>query len=542
MALGALLAAGATPLAAQTTACAGFGSARHDVQRISEIAGLVPVSAGLARRGSGADATGACGASIWGPAADTTARPFRLLPLEASTFGNSGYATDRNNGAAWNGRGLNARIAGGVGLEYGPLSVALRPAIIWQQNADFDTKRVTNLRYYELVYPWHGHRIDYPQRFGESSFWTFDPGQSHVRLAGFGAALGASTENMWWGPALRNPILMSNTAAGIPHVFLGTDGAVATPIGRVQAEVIWSRLRESEWFDTISTNDERIFTGVVASWAPRWVAGLEVGGARVYYRTIPPGGLEFRDYIPFLEPVFKENLVDEENPTGDDRSDQLLSLFGRWVFPHSGLELYGEWAKNDHNNSLDDFVQEPEHATGWTWGLQKLFDPDGAADARVVRTWFEATHLDRAITRLDRRHGSFYTHGIAQGGYTHEGQLLGASVGPGGNAQALGADLIHTRGAFGFYVERLRRDSDEYYRTQKRWAGDPGNSGGNPNRECACSEWTQDVELTLGSRATLLMRDFELNAALAYSHRRHRNFLNRDESNVVVELGAAFRP
>lgn len=522
--------------------CTGFGTTRHELARLAEVAGETPVAPWLVRRGMIATSSDACGATIW-PASTSleNGATLMVLPAELALAANSGYAADRNNGVMWGGRGLASRLSAGAAFEWGPLRAALAPALVWHQNADFDTRTVTNLRYDPLAYPWHGHRIDYPQRFGEESFWTLDPGQSFVALHGFGATLGFSTQNMWWGPALRNPILMSNTSQGFPHVYLGTDGPLGSPVGALQVEGVWGHLRESEYFDTIPDNETRLFTGIVGSWSPRWVAGLELGGARVYYRTLPPEGLELRDYVPFFESTFKDELVTPDNPTGNDLSDQLLSLFGRWVFPASGLELYGEWSKNDHNSNVDNFVQEPEHAQGWTWGVQKLFFPDTDRE-RWLRGWFEATHLDGAITRLDRVHPTFYVHGLAQGGYTHRGQLLGASIGPGGNAQALGVDLFSGRGVVGVFAERVRRDSDEYYRTQKRWAGDPGSSPANPNRACGCGDWTQDVELTLGTRATLLLARFDIEGALSYSHRRHRNFLDRNESNFALELSATFRP
>ncbi len=58
----------------------------------------------------------------------------------------------------------------------------------------------------EYMDPWYGTSLDMPQRFGADPFWTLSPGQSYLRLDHAGLAAGVSTENMWWGPAVRNSI------------------------------------------------------------------------------------------------------------------------------------------------------------------------------------------------------------------------------------------------------------------------------------------------------------------------------------------------
>jgi hypothetical protein len=47
------------------------------------------------------------------------------------------------------------------------------------------------------------------------AFW----GQSSIRLTFGPASIGLSNENIWWGPGIRNSLIMSNNAPGFKHHY-----------------------------------------------------------------------------------------------------------------------------------------------------------------------------------------------------------------------------------------------------------------------------------------------------------------------------------
>ena len=53
-----------------------------------------------------------------------------------------------------------------------------------------------------------------PERFGKNSHNKTTFGQSSIRINWKSLSLGISNENLWWGPSLRNSIMMSNHAQG----------------------------------------------------------------------------------------------------------------------------------------------------------------------------------------------------------------------------------------------------------------------------------------------------------------------------------------
>lgn len=463
------------------------------------------------------------------------AQALRIIPVapKAVVNANSAYPTDRNDGAMWRGRGVSASLQAGVearwDLGWGIVSATLAPMFLFHENRDFEVRTVQSARYSPFVYPWHTGRIDWPQRFGETSFTSFDWGQSQIRLDFRGWTAGLSNENLWWGPATRYPLLMSNTAPGFPHVFVGTARPLVTPIGKVEGQAIWGWLDESDYFDFESWNDRRLLAGIVVDYEPRWLPGFFLGFARAYLAYMPREGLSVLEYIEQPYVRIRENPQGVGNPLADN---QLFSIFARWAFPEVGFEAYAEWAREDHWDDIDDLIMEPDHGQAYMLGFQKVV-PSGA---RWVRLYGELAYLQSSTTFRSGRGGPvvFYTHTPVLHGYTHRGQLLGAAIGPGSDAQILGADMFGRWGMVGLFLERVRWDNDAYYENWARFYGYRGH----------------DVELTAGIRHQFFDGNFQIGWGLARSSRKNRNFLGLDgispalrvETNWALDLAVSWSP
>jgi hypothetical protein len=316
---------------------------------------------------------------------------------------------------------------------------------------------------------------------------------------------------------------MSNNAPGFPHAFLGTDGQVQTRIGGFEAQWIWGRLAQSEWFASAAAEEDRFITGLVATYSPAFIEGLSLGLARVFYEWIPDGGLPLGDYLAVFQGFRKKTFATPQNPGGNDPHDQLLSLYGRWVLEESGFEVYGEWARNDHSWDLRDFVLEPEHSQGYTIGLQKANRLSGD---RLLAIRAELTHLEKSSTFQVRDNPPYYAHFVVAQGYTQKGQIIGASVGPGGNSQHLGADLYAPWGRAGAFLERRVHDNDAYY----QWAI------ANSRSHCC-----HDVSLNLGASAMVFVGDLDLGAGFIATHEYNRYFYGLNLWNLNLSLSARWR-
>jgi hypothetical protein len=443
-----------------------------------------------------------------------------LIDPEAHLIYNSAYPRGVSDGAIWAGKGGNASISGGIQVVWGPLTATLLPTVYYAQNRDFPIVPASQSGVSEYAYPWHGSRIDWPQRFGDEGFAKFDWGQSGVRvdLGAFSAGFG--TENFWLGPAFRNGIIMGNSAPGFLHGDVGTGRPVWIAIGHLEVRAMFGRLVESDHFDTNPANDVRFLTGLALNYQPKWIPGLYLGAQRVLYQKSSTAGLD--DVFGLFGPFFREATVLPDGGQVNDSTDQLLSLHARWLFPQVGFEAYVEYARNDFSGSLRDFLLEPDHSAGYTLGLHKTL-PSGK---HFYRLRAEATHLGRLLPVEVRASPTYYVHSLVHQGYTHRGQLLGADIGPGSNSEYISVDRFDGFGRIGVYFERIRYDDDAYF----------ANFGSRLTRA------GHDVELTFGISTLRFVGPLDVGAAVALSRDLNRDFqVQNDVTNINAHITLRWR-
>ncbi len=477
---------------------AGIGSLEEDLARTAGLAGSAPLWPGVLRRPSGARPLWLCDGGA--PPREAIADPepldvvqWDVVPATTLSKLHTGWADDRNDGALWAGKGLSSELATGMRVRWRWFTAQLAPLAAWQENRSFYAPPSTTPGYSPYANPFNRNSIDLPLRMGPSAFWTFDWGQSYVRAEAWNLAVGLSTENLWWGPGIRNSLLMSNSGPGFPHVFLGTTRPLDIWLGWIEAEAIWGRLRPSRWFDG-NPGNRRLFEALVITFAPAFQENLTLGVNRVW--VYPRTSLNLPRALNPLNPLggaFTWSGVD----VGEN---QLSSLFFRWAFPRVQLELYAEWGRDDHAGNLNDLFQEPDHSQAFLLGFQKLLP----AGRRWVRLQAEMTHtFEMPVVNPTRGIPIFYTHSPEFHGYTNGGQMIGAGLGPQGDTQLIAIDWYAGRGRVGTFVERVVRNERFFY--------DSGASSLPGARH--------DLEMTLGLRGSWAWREWDLDWEVAASHR-----------------------
>ena len=158
----------------------------------------------------------------------------KILPLDYNTEFNSHHPYNRNNGSMIPNRGFQHILSAGIYIEIGPLSIQLKPEHLFSENKDFEGFGEGPNGHYDYIWNkryrlWN--RIDMPERFGEISINKKLIGQSSIKLNFKGLSLGISNENIWWGPSIRNSIMMSNHAKGFKHITFNTTKPLRTKIG-----------------------------------------------------------------------------------------------------------------------------------------------------------------------------------------------------------------------------------------------------------------------------------------------------------------------
>ena len=375
-----------------------------------------------------------------------------------------------NDGALWAGRGLSASVTGGgsysrlVGGRR--LDLVLAPVVAHSQNRPFPTRPGRDARRSAFSSPFYtGHTsADLPLRFGDLPVTTVGPGQSSATLTLDRVALGVGSHNEWWGPAIQHTLLLGNNAAGVPRLFARTSRPHRTRFGDFDARAFIGVLTESPYFDADESNDHRSLSGLLVVYRPAIDSGLTLGLSRLVAAPVSSSPAVL---LHVLDVLFRYDPVRMYGDTTDDGrsrrgTDQLFSLFARWVFPQSGFEAYVEWARAEIPRSVRELLEVPQNTQAYTLGLQWVNARPGGEQFRLQG---ELTYLEQTKFIAGRPPTQdYYTGQAAVQGFTERGQVLGAAIGPGASSQFLAGDWLSPGWQGGLFVGRVRSENDALYR------------------------------------------------------------------------------
>lgn len=437
------------------------GSEGERYLRVLQIAGLAPASQWSIRPFStsalGRIAPTDSGHPWAGRMALQDARPvwIRVLQPEVGGIVNSTFPYGFNDGPVWAGKGLTAVASAGVQGRAGPLSFTLAPQFFAAQNAGFPIAPNGRTGAQAFGDP-HHFGIDLPQRFGNGVYQRLDAGQSVVQLSMFRLTAGASSANEYWGPAAESPFLLGNNAAGFTHVFAGTDGPLALGPVTFNLRLIAGRLDQSSYSYADPASSRRYISGIVVSGGIRQIPGLELGAGRLFENIWPDTGVGFGDIVkPLFQNLLLKKLQGQFGGLGFRPDNQIASVFARWAFPRSGVEVYGEYGREDNAYDNRDLIVEPDHDVAFMLGLSRVWKRPN--DRLLV---LRGELLNSSITDLTRVRAQTppYVHSPIVQGHTQLGQILGAPSGYAGGGVSLAAELYSPAGRATISWRRMMRE------------------------------------------------------------------------------------
>jgi hypothetical protein len=398
----------------------------------------------------------------------------KMMPLVWKQQYTTDHPLSLNNGAMIPARGYQTLVSGGFFARLGILSVQLMPEFVYAENKDFDGFPDAHPFVVWRTYNMLKGRIDLPDKFGNDPYKRAFWGQSSARLSYKAVSLGLSNENLWWGPGHKNAIMMSNNAPGFKHVTFNSTRPVNTPIGSFEWQLVGGRLDASGFHGVDSVilatktlkpqykpSSWRYLNAMTVNYQPKWLPGLSLGGARAF--TMYSEHMNKQKASSWL-PVFEGFLKDDAGGFASDTiaSNQLLSVWMRWLMPKEHSEIYIEFGREDHSWHLNDFLLEPAHARAYILGYRKLV-PLSKSRGDYLDIHMELTQFSNNVPTYLRTHSTFgvwYVHHAVKHGYTNQGQILGAGIGTSSNMQLLNIAWVKNKKRIGLEFYRLNHDDD----------------------------------------------------------------------------------
>jgi len=390
----------------------------------------------------------------------------KLLPFTIQQQYNSDHPYSLNDGSMIPARGYQTLISGGFYAKFSLLSIQFRPEFVYAENSNYQGfyKQMSDQRWYE----YYQVQVfsDLPEKFGDKPYHKFLWGQSSIRLTLGPASIGLSNENLWWGPGMRNSLVMSNTADGFSHYTLNTVKPIRTPIGSFEGQIIAGRL-ENSGYDVPDVNrtflgysiylpkknEWRYINAMVLSYQPKWTPGLFFGLTRSFTKFHTEKDSSFRAMFPVFFPMEKKSFT--SNKVGDQR----VSAFIRWLCVAEHAEIYYEFMRESQPDSWRDFMLMPRYSSAYIFGLRKMM-PLNRHKGQYIQVNFELTQLEQTNADPNDPYRYLYTSQMTHQGYTNNGQLLGAGIGPGSNLQSLSISWVNGLKIIGLQLERFVHNGD----------------------------------------------------------------------------------
>ena len=374
-----------------------------------------------------------------------------------------------NDGNMYPAAGWQERYSVGINLKLLIFDINYQPENLAVQNLGQDyypgNKGDGNFmfKYFGMV----ANNVDNFRQFGYDRIEETTLGQSRVGIKFKYIAAGISNENIWWGPGKRNSLVFTNNAAGFKHYYLKTVEPLKTYIGSFEFAGVVGKIDTTKYTEidqellnvcrpckVFKNLDEREIDGITINYQPKWIPNFYIGYAysRQFYRHATNA---LGDTVNF----FSKDLPKQE----------IGSLFFRFAMPEDHAEFYGEMGMPNEAPWPWKFFKE-RMRPGFVFGATKLVPLklfDSYLSLNVEFTQLQLMNprdiLYEGYPWGGGKPNSWYLSTLVKQGWSNNGQLMAASIGPGSNNQSISLSWNKGYNKIGLFVERTVFNNDFYY-------------------------------------------------------------------------------
>ena len=391
-----------------------------------------------------------------------------LLPIVNKIQWVQDHPYNWNDGAMIPAKGFQQFFRAGVVATWKNVELQIAPEWISAQNRSFEQlseglDQVHWRDYYRFY-----NFIELPQKMGDAQYRKVWWGQSALRWKVKNWQASLSTENKWWGPSERNALFLSTTAAGFAHVSFQNQQPLQTKWGGWNVEWITGTPINGGWtppdiYKTFRANPlyvpkpnrDRLITGLNVNFTPKAIPNLVVGFEQMYMQY-SSDMLRIQDYIPIKSPISRW-------PDDDPRKPILLTgFYFNYKMPASKASIYSEWGWNLQQTTLRNWIIQPDKGFAGTIGVKKEMTLNTSSYLELIGEMTQLQLLTRAEQYTTDVPPSWYLGSSVRQGFTTDGQLIGAGVGPGGSSQMVELNYRKGKQRLGINVERRVHNNDFY--------------------------------------------------------------------------------
>lgn len=379
------------------------------------------------------------------------------------------HAVNWNDGAMVPAKGIQQYLRLGVQAQWKNVEIQIAPEMVSAQNQFVETMRDDMDKViWRDYYRWYNN-IELPEQMGYTPYQKIGPGQSFLKYHFKNISLAVGTESKWWGPSQRNALILSNSARGFAHISFKTEKPIDTKIGKWGFEFLTGWLENGGWappvdYKTlngnrlyiIKNNEQRVFSGFNISYQPKWTKNLTLG--------VEQGFVQYKGRMQNVASYFPVKNIISRYPKFDvfNQPITLTAFYVNYEMPAAKTVLYGEFGWNLNQTSFRNWLLQPDKGYASTWGIKKIIPTQKSFYFELLAEITQTQLLTRAEQFTAAAPPSWYLGQDVRQGYTQDGKLLGAGVGPGGSGQLMELNWRRGNNRIGMAFERRVHNNDFY--------------------------------------------------------------------------------
>jgi Capsule assembly protein Wzi len=388
------------------------------------------------------------------------------LPFKTSIQWVGDHPYDWNDGAMIPAKGLQQYINAGVNVKWKNFELQLAPELVVAQNLAFEGFSLAmDSKQWKDYYHFYNF-IEEPERMGNGQYNKLLWGQSFVKYKFKNTAISISTANKYWGPSFRNALILSNNAAGFPHISIANDKPIQSKWGNFNYEFLLGELINGNYpppntyltyfGEQIYAQKEdraRSFQATHINYTPKWFPNVTLGFEQSFmqYEDQLYG---IANYIP-LKNIIYRLPNDVSNPP-----ITLTAFYFNYELPIVHAKIYGEYGWNLNRTTFRNWILQPDKGMANVLGFSKIFPTHNNNYYEFKAEMANLQLLTVAEQFTTGAPPSWYLGSYVRQGYTNDGQLLGAGVGPGGTSQTIEFNWHHHKTMIGLIGERRLHNDD----------------------------------------------------------------------------------
>jgi hypothetical protein len=141
----------------------------------------------------------------------------------------------------------------------------------------------------------------------------------------------------------------------------------------------------------------------------------------------------------------------------------ILTAFNfNYQLPAANTSFYGEFGWNLNHTTLRNFILQPDKGIASVLGFSKIFPTTQKHYWEFLAEMANLQLQTRAEQFSSGPPPSWYLGADVVQGYTHNGQILGAGIGPGATSQTIEFNWRKSKNRIGLSAERRLHNNDYY--------------------------------------------------------------------------------